>query len=479
MTIAAGSISSQYTGGRRRRAIGFNTFIPGFQRATGGSLGPYILFGGIAILIVWLLASAYLLFLSPSYTSRWSFILPASSNGASISVESIGQTSTVASAPFGGVTLSPKVIYREIIDSRSVISAAAVAMGVRPETFGRPRIKLVDETSLMNFEIAGGTPEQAQSKARALIAAFNAQLDTLRNDELAKRANATEVHLKSYQHSVTTAREQIAQLQRTSGLLSINQFNETAVSLELLKRRGVEVRSDIERMESQQLRLTSRVGIDAQDAAAALKMAADPAFSKLVADFSELNARFAEEQSRLGPQNPNLIFTATKRSGVSAEIHALAQRAGLDQNLKVERLILMVNGSHQAELMRTLVGNEAALKGRRDEMAMIEVETRRLDAETKRMSGPAADFEELRKNLLVAEAVLKSALARLDTNKADIFQSYPIVQVLSPPELPESRNQPRLMYAMLGGTVGTLFVLIAIGLAWLQLNYGRRRSTSA
>jgi uncharacterized protein involved in exopolysaccharide biosynthesis len=479
MTLTAGTIPSRRAPRFQTRPSGFTTFIPGFKSATGGSLGPYVLFGGMGILLVWMLATAYLLFMTPSYSSRWSFILPVSSNGASVSVETIGQSSTVASAPFSGVSLSPKVIYREIIDSRAVIAAAAKSLGMEPDAFGKPRIKLVDETSLMNFEINGRTPAVAQEKARALIAAFNRQLDVLRNDELSKRAGATEVHLKSYQQNVDAARVRIAELQKSSGLLSLNQFNEAATSLELLKRRATEVKGDIERMESQQAMLTARVGVDVKDAAAALKIAADPAFAKLIVDFSELNSRYAEEQARLGSQNPNLIFTASRRSGIAAEIQALARRAGVDRQINVERLILMVNTSHQAELLRTIVGNEAALIGRRDEMGTIEAATTKLDADTKRMSGAAAGLEELRKDLLVAEAVFKSALARLDTNKADIFQSYPIVQVLAPPELPESRNQPRVMYAVLGGTMGTLFVLIAMGLAWLQMTYGRRLLTSA
>jgi uncharacterized protein involved in exopolysaccharide biosynthesis len=480
MTITAYTFPAR--GSRRGvpRAPGFATFIPGLRMATGGgSLGPYVLFGGMGILLIWMLATAYLLFMPPNYSSRWTFILPPSSNGASVSVETIGQTSTVASSPFSGVALSPKVIYREIIDSRGVITAAAASIGMKPEAFGRPRIKLVDETSLMNFEIAGSTAKQAQDKAQALIKAFNTQLEMLRNDELAKRASATEVHLKSYQQSVNVARERISELQRASGLLSLNQFSETATSLELLRRKAVEVKGDIEKMESQQAVLTGRVGIDPQDAALSLKIAADPAFTKLIADFAEINAKYADEQSRLGPQNPNLIHTATRRAGVSSEILAMAQHAGIDKRVNLQRLLLMVNGSHQAELLRQIVSNEAALTGRRDEMQSIGAEITLLDSETKRLSGAASNMEELRKDLIVAEAVFKSALARLDTNKTDIFQSYPIVQLLAQPEFPENRNQPRVTYALLGGTMGTLFVLLAMGLAWLQLTYGRKLTTSA
>jgi uncharacterized protein involved in exopolysaccharide biosynthesis len=479
MTITADNFSPRLPRFRAPRSSDFANAIPRLKRSTGGPLGPYVLFGGMGILLVWTLATAYLLFMAPSFSSKWSFILPVSSNGASVSVESIGQSSTVPSAPFSGVALSPKVIYREIIDSRDVVAAAATKMGMHPDNFGKPRIKLVDETSLMNFEITGRTAKQAQEKAQALINAFTTRLDQLRQDELSKRASATEVNLKAYQKNVVDARDRILELQRESGLLSLNHFTETSSSLELLRRKVVEVRADLEKIESQQAILIGRVGIDAHDAALALKVAADPAFSKLLTDFAEVNSKYAEEQNRYGALNPNLIHTEHRRSGISSEILAMARHVGISRKINLQRLLLMVNGSHQAEMLRTIVGNESGIIGRRDELQALAAEIPRLDAETKRLSAAAAKLEDLKKDHIVAEAVFKSALARLDTNKADIFQSYPIVQVLTQPELSDRRNQPRVVYALLGGTMGTLLILLGLGLTWLQLTYGRKLLMSA
>jgi capsule polysaccharide export protein KpsE/RkpR len=479
MTITADALGPRKPRIRITRQPALTNFVGRVHRMTGGPMLPYVFYGGGAILLVWLLAFAYLTFMPVSYASRWSFILPPSANGASVSVESIGQTSTVASSPFSAVTLSPKVIYREIVGSREVADAAAETMGMTSAAFGMPRIKLIDETSLMNFEIAGTTAKEAQAKAQALINAFNQRLDQLRADELAKRAAATEVQLKSYQTSVTIARDRINALQRESGLLSLNHFAEVSSGLEQLRRKVIEVKADLDKIESAQDVLTRRVGIGARDAALALKIAADPAFSKLLLDFAEVNAKYAEETSRLGPMNPYLIHTEHRRTGISSEILAMARHVGIDRKVNLQRLLLMVNGSHQAEMLRTIVANEAALIGRRDELQSLESEIPRLDGETKRLGSAATRLEDLKKDHIVAEAVLKSALARLDTNKTDIFQSYPIVQVLSQPELAVSRAQPRLIYAMLGGTAGTLLILMAMGLIWLQMTFGRRLSTSA
>ena len=70
-------------------------------------------------------------------------------------------------------------------------------------------------------------------------------------------------------------------------------------------------------------------------------------------------------------------------------------------------------------------------------------------------------------------------MARLDTNRSDLYSSYPLVQVLAEPDLPENRSQPRLSYALVAGIFGTLMVLMAWGAAWIGASFSRRRSKSA
>src|SRR5262249_52537352 len=182
--------------------------------------------GFCCIPVVWALAAAYYFLLPPVYTSRWSMIVPASNSGSSITLESVGQASNMPGQPFGTVTLSPKAIYREIITSDQVRKVAADAVGEEPEKFGRVRVRLIDETSLLMLQIDGRRAQEAQAKGRALIGAFEAQLDVLRRDEFDKRAVLMRENLRIYQANLDKSRERIAEFQRASGLLSMNQFTE-------------------------------------------------------------------------------------------------------------------------------------------------------------------------------------------------------------------------------------------------------------
>ena len=436
-----------------------------------------------AIAFIWAIAVAYYLLMPASYVSKWTLILPVSNGGSSVSLDTIGQMSTVQSQTFGSGTLTPKVIYREIADSEQVRAAAAKSMGLMTSDFGRARVRLIDETSLMMFQMTGRTAEDAQRRAQSHFAAFEAQLDVLRRDEVERRGQTVRESLKSYQVSLDQARERILEFQRATGMLSVAQFNEAVSSAELMRRKLSDARADLQKLASQQALMIDRVGIGPLEAAAGLKLASNPAFAKLAASFADSNSTAHEQDRVFGPNHPARTTTQLKLEGAMAEVKAIARRVGVDASVDLRRLVLFVNSSHQADLLHLIVTNESALEGRRKEVASLEAEMIRLERDVGRMSQHAARLEYLKKDHLVAEAVFTSAAARLDINRSDIYSSYPLVQTLGAPDLPTDRSQPQLILALAGGLAGTFLVVIAWGVAWVRRTMGQRsnraRSKSA
>ena len=435
----------------------------------------YIMGALATVTLCWMLVLLYLIATPPSYGSRWSFILPTASSGVSMQVESIGAAQTLPSSPFGSSTLSPKVIYKEIITSERVRQAAAAAIGMSVKEFGTPQVKLIDETSLLLIELSGRTPEAAQAKANVMIQAFNAQLDALRNDEIRRRAEVVQDSLKSYQMKMQDARERILEQQRTTGVLSINQFNETSTSMELMRRRLGEVRADLAKLLAEQERLTTSVGMDEATAALLLQLSGDPAFYKLATDFADANSLYRQDAIRMGPANPILALSRNRSMAAYRELQSAARTVDGSSSDRLDKVLYVINGSARAELIKMLVSNNGAIAGKRQELASLEGEFVRLDQDVKRMSTAVARLEDLRKDHLVAEAVFTSALARLDTNKTDIYASYPMVQTLAAPDLPDAPSSPYVLIAILAGVISSVLSIAAWGMAWLQAMFGRRR----
>jgi uncharacterized protein involved in exopolysaccharide biosynthesis len=450
--------------------------------ASGGGFDPdnhYLRFALVSLLIVWFIVLIAQRMLANDFVSKATLIVPGGSPSVSVSLDSIGQSSSAPASAYNTMHLSPKVIYREMAQSEAVRADAARALGVTPEEFGTPRIKLVDETSLIHIEFRALDPEAARRRAAALIDALQRQLDRLRQDELDRRAATVNANLQVYQDAVAAARARIAAVQAESGLVSTSQFNEISSSLVTRTRRVAELKADVDRLETEQTVLTERLQVAAADAALALKLTADPAAAKLLADYADITTQLKTERRRLGPEAPALIQLKKRWETVEAQLSDTVLRAGAGRQPNLEAIVNIANNSHQADLFKRLVGNEAALHGKRAEFATTTQETATLERDLNRLASAAARLEDHRKDLLVAEAVLTTAMARLNTSKSDIFGSYPLLQVLSAPSLPTrvASNVPLLAFA--GGLAGTLLVSLGWFLAWLRHGYVRRRLKSA
>ena len=100
-------------------------FMRNLRREDKAKLASYIRRTIICALSAWIFAAAYLIVTPVKFVSKWTLILPGAGHNATLSIDTIGQATTTANSPFGSVSLSPKVVYREIADSDSVRSAAA------------------------------------------------------------------------------------------------------------------------------------------------------------------------------------------------------------------------------------------------------------------------------------------------------------------------------------------------------------------
>lgn len=345
--------------------------------------------------------------------------------------------------------------------------------------FGAARVKLIDETSLMMLEIAGPSAELAQRKANALLEAFHRQLDALRRDEIQRRAEVVQESLKSYQINLRGARDRVLDQQQRTGVLSMNQFNEASTGLELMRRRLGDVRAEIARLAQEQKLLASEIGIDAKSAAPILRLMADPAFVKVAAEFADSRSVASQEAGRYGDRNPFLAVSRKRAATATEQLRELAAESGLESGAMLEQALLVMNGTHRSEMVKALVSGDAQVAGKREELATLEVEFRRQTDLMSRMSTDAARLEDLRKDHLVAEAVFSSALARLDANKTDIYSSYPMVQTLAAPELPEKKTSPSALIAIAAALAASLLSAAGWGLSWLRYVFKQKRSAGS
>jgi uncharacterized protein involved in exopolysaccharide biosynthesis len=428
----------------------------------------YVLGAAFSMFAIWAAVAVYLQTAPIVYTSDWALVLPGAGAGASIALDSIGQASSVISSPFGSSSLSPKVLYKSIAETPRVRGLAAKLAEMSYADFGEPRIKLIDQTSVMHFSISGTSPVDAQRKGKAFLIALQTQLDRLRQDEIDRRIASVQDSLKGYRDTLEAARRRIVAFQRATGLISIEQFTNLASSLEDLRKSHMLAESAFRRAEDEQARLRQELGISAALAAEALLLSGDQTFKLLAGEYALASAELANRLGRYGDNHPQVVRERARKAAVRAELAGAASRIIGDGAEDWLDRIGLFESPARAELFQRLVVGEAELAGRRAEVETMAGQIGELEAAITERSAQAAELEDLQRDHLVAEAVFSSALARTDTQRADYFASYPLAQVLAEPHLPAAPSSPRPLYAGLGGIAGSLLVTAAWILAWLR-----------
>ncbi|WP_371153826.1 hypothetical protein [Jannaschia sp. 2305UL9-9] len=417
--------------------------------------------------LIWAPITGYLRTAPLSFRSTTSLILPGSGASASMNLSGIGQASSYSNSAFSSNSVSPTETYKRLIGADRILEAAASSMALSRQEFGKPRINLVDQTSLIHLEIAGGSAEEAQARGDALLTAFFAELDALRSDEQTTREDSGLAAIDDYRTSVAATRSDIARLQQESGLISADQYDAIVESTRMLESRVLDLTATLDEKTQSVLALEASLGIPASAAAATLKLYADAEFNALTDEVGIHAAALAEARSQFGEGHPKV---QTARAAHSAATTAALQQAGAVTGLEraqLEMLDLAPAGA-RADLLAQLVRMEAERAGAERELATLSARLTDEQARQQGLAAAAARLQDLQRDFSVAEAVFATAIARTQSTKSDVYASYPLVQVLENPSLPDSPSSPNRKLAIAAGVAATFMMLLGLLLGWMR-----------
>ncbi|SFE00726.1 GumC family protein [Roseivivax sediminis] len=459
--------------------------LRGGRVADLGRMPRYAGLFAIGAVCIWTPIMSYLETAPLRYTSGLSLILPGAGASASVNLDRIGQASSFSNSPYANSSVSPTETYKRLIGAERILGAAAETLDMHPRDFGQPRVELVDQTGLIHVSMVGNSPEDAKARGDALLSAFFSEIEALRADEASIRETGAGEAIEEYRQSVLATREEIARLQRETGLISAEQFDTLVAETDALRERVSDLTATLDEKTEAVTALQQALGTTPPLAAAALRLHADTEFGALAAAMSEQAALLSEARGRFGENHPKVRAARTAHAAAASEATVRAARlTGLSGDA-LDGLDLSHVGS-RADLLSKLVTLEAERAGLAAEHAAM---TTRLDAaEAQRIAllEPAARLEDLSRDFEVAEAVFASAMARSQTTKTDLYASYPLVQVLEDPALPTEPSSPKRKLALAAGIAATMFFFMGLMLGWLRrplidrlLTTGEPRATPA
>lgn len=452
---------------KQRNNVTFARIFRGGQINDLGRLPRYAAIMLLSSAAIWVPITGYLVKAPLLYTSHASLILPGAGAGASVNLDSIGQASSSSASPFASTSISPTVTYQRLLGAGRILDTAADAMGMHPRDFGEPRVRLIDQTGLIRIEIVGNSPEDARDRSRALFAAFTAEVNALRHDEISMRGVSAQSAITEYRETVARTRAMISELQRRSGLMSIAQYDAVvARAEELAQELGIAQTRLSEQSEAVNA-LERALDTTPALAAAALRLHADSEFAAVI---TQMVGHAAEEARMAGKFGANHPRVTVARAAMDATLRHAQKRAELLTGLPSDQIVqldLSAVGA-RAGLLARLVESEA---DRASLVAEVDALSARVTLARERVANlidAAAKLEDLQRDYAVAEAVFASAMARSDTTRTDLYVSYPLVQVLEDPSLPTEPSSPKRKVAIGAGVAATIFLIIGLFMGWMR-----------
>ncbi|NET47582.1 MAG: hypothetical protein F6K09_02415 [Merismopedia sp. SIO2A8] len=432
----------------------------------------FLMVGVVVNVMIWAIALGYLKLAKPTYTSGWAIALPGGGLTSNVDLPQIGSADTRVSSPFSNVNRDPRENYKFLATSRPVLKAAADALEMAMDDFGKPRVEIVDNTTLMELSMQGGDPDDAQQRAYALHDALIARVTHLREEEAAQQDAGSRAILEESREKLELAQQRLSEFKARTGLISNEQIIQLSNSIERLRERAIAVTSEQSNAQSRLQELSGTLQISADEAAQAFNLRADQLFQRSVQEYSIVSTSLESLNAQFGPNHPSVVRA---RGEQEAAYEAMIERgaAVLGQPIDPSTLSRLNVGSTQEKSSRELLFAETVTvhiqnQGLTAQSQALDQQTATLEEKLRTLAQYSLTLESLQRDVTIAEAVFSSTIARLDLGRSDVFGSYPHIQLLTDPSLPRETANPSVLFVCTGAMFASIFITAGIIVVWRQ-----------
>ncbi len=404
----------------------------------------YLALGIVANMAVWGVA-LYLLKNSPHvYTSQWSVVLLG---GSGKTAPSAPTNPTPSSDSSQGADV--KASYEVIATTETVNKAAAAKLGMTTDQFGKAQVVSVSGAPLLTFSITGATREEAQKKAYALQEAFQERLNQLRVQQAEEQESGFESSLGVARKRLETAQFRLSDYKVKAGLASKDQIDQLASNIESLRRLRAELVAQQQDVSIRSQRLATDLNISSQLASEAFVLRADPLFQQYIQEYSQATALLTNLGTKFGPNHPAILRETARQA--TAE-RALQDRGQLLLGRAVDATTigrLALNSGNQPTstaretLFQTIVTNETERLGLAARVQELDRQIYLLEQRLSILAQRSSTLDALNRDMQIAEAVFSSRLSGLTADTASLYGTYPALQVVAEPTLPDTGIIPR------------------------------------
>ncbi|MEM9001902.1 MAG: hypothetical protein AAGE59_00100 [Cyanobacteria bacterium P01_F01_bin.86] len=432
---------------------------------------------GVSLLangLVWGSGFHYLKTTPPIYSSEFTLGIAGTGTGVNLNLPDIGQASSSTASAFGAIRSDPRENYKLILTGDAVLSDAAEQLGLSQPEFGKPKVEIVNNTTVFHIGVSGTKPVEVQKKAATLIVSFNARLDELRKKEQSARDQITQDLLSEAQSKLSEAQLKLSDYKSKSPLKSSDQVTQLINNVENLRQQRAQFIGQEQDARQRLQQLSSSIGLSPKDAAEILALQTDQLFLKSLTEYAEATIELENLLPRRGPKYPDVVATR-QRQQASLELMLERGQALLNRPVDLATLeqLSLDNGNgsgiKRTELIQTLVLLESEQQGAAGQISALTEQIAEFENRLNSLSDKEFTLNSLIRDAQIAEAVFAATLAKLDLGNGDPFGAYPLVQVIEEPNLPHKPIAPKKTVVLAGMLLGSILITTGLTMIWWRL----------
>lgn len=401
-----------------------------------------------------------------TWTSTIKFVLPQASSQLEASLGNLG------SLKDNGTTFSTQlnpIKTQETILRSDVLVAKALRLDPESTSFTDTEqykniyeINAVELSNVFSLEVSATDPDISLKRAQILTKVYQQRLHELRKTDVSSRKEFYQSDLERARQEVSRGQYAIAQFKKSSGLVSDEvQVDKAITLLSSLKEAQAKALAEARAESDQAKSLSARLGITSKQAVRALQLDKNEDYLLVRQKLTELESTLKEQRAKLTENHPAVQETLNTRLGLQRQLKQYINQAKTNK----QSGLLSSGIEGQTTFIEQLVLSESRVQAKLKEAQQYQTEINSLNSQLNTLPANQAQLQDLQRKYDIAQGVYNGLIAQMEKSNIDAFQTYPNVQLLSPPALnpiPSSKLLLIAVNAFFAAGLGSLALLLLL-----------------
>ncbi len=413
--------------------------------------------------ILLLLATVYI-FVSAqrTWTAKSKLILPKSTSDLNADLGTLGNVSSGEGVVFSQQLNSLKILS-SIITSKDALREVweedpqkeLYSLGSYAGLF---TVSPQNESTIIEIETDGSSPEIAEQRAESLVSTFQNRLKQLRAGEASQRGEFLREELKKAKQDLQDAETALNDYKGSVNLVNNDlQTQETLSAIKTLSTEKSQVMAQVKASEAKVQELSTRLGMSPEQGLQTMRLGENSEYVSLRQELSAIETRLTKARAQFLDNSPQVEYLLGEKEKLSDRLQDYG-----GQSLPIQTNTDRTASGDSSYLIQELILADSEAEELMQRVNQLQQEIDLLDRELKLLPGKESNSLALQRDYETAKGVYNGLMAQLQQSKFNGFSTYPNVQVLDAADVDPNPTKPKKKLIALGSLLAALFGNAAI-----------------